>query len=53
MRLIHVHVPDERREEILRTLDEIGIDYAVLDADDRAGDGALVEFPCRATALAT
>ncbi|WP_458185840.1 DUF389 domain-containing protein [Haladaptatus sp. NG-WS-4] len=45
MRLIHVFVPEGRREAILGVLDEQDVDYVVVTASGIADGGMLVEFP--------
>jgi uncharacterized hydrophobic protein (TIGR00341 family) len=45
VRLIHVLISEERRDPILGVLDAKEIDYAVMTADNREGEGLLVEFP--------
>ncbi|WP_327051255.1 TIGR00341 family protein [Halomicrococcus gelatinilyticus] len=44
MRLVHVFVPDDRRDAILAALDDADVDYVVTGASSEEG-GTLVEFP--------
>lgn len=43
VRLVHVYVPDDRRPKVERTLEELGVDYAVV-ADERDRTN-LFQFP--------
>ncbi|MDS0293995.1 TIGR00341 family protein [Halogeometricum luteum] len=51
MRLVQVMVPTGKRDTILQTLDEEGIDYAVSDETSGRGYTALVSFPLPAQAV--
>lgn len=45
MRLVQVLIPEGKRDSVLATLDEQGIDYAVFDEVGRGDFEAMVQFP--------
>jgi len=45
VRLIHVLVPDDRRDAVLGALDDKDVEYVVLDAVGPSSETVLVEFP--------